>query len=60
MMNSMACLMLEHREEVSVGEEMSVSVIGSMNMKGCFWLRILPDAAGLQDIMLQNISSTIG
>ena len=60
LVHSSACLMLEHREEVKEGEEMHVSVIGSLNRKGRFWVRILPDDNGLQDIMLQNLSNTIG
>ena len=55
-----ACLLLEHRKEVEQGEEMSVSVIGSISKEGLFWLRILPDVDGLQDVMLENISNAIG
>ena len=60
LVHSMACLMLEHRAEVKAGEEMSVSVIGSLSNSGHFWVRLLPDDAGLQDVMLQNLSNSIG
>ena len=56
----MACLMLEHRAEVKAGEEMSVSVIGSLSNSGHLWVRLLPDDVGLQDVMLQNLSNSIG
>ena len=43
--------MLEHRAEVKAGEEMSVSVIGSLSNSGHFWVRLLPDDAGLMEIL---------
>lgn len=60
LVHSTACLMLEHRKEVEEGQEMRVSVIGSLSNEGRFWVRILPDESGLQDVMLQNLSNTIG
>ena len=60
LVHSSACVMLEHRREVEEEQEMKVSVIGSLSNKGKFWLRILPDDSGLQDVMLQNLSNTIG
>lgn len=60
LVHSMACLMLEHRSEVQVGEDMRVSIIGSLTNLGQFWVRLLPDDAGLQDVMLQNLSNSIG
>lgn len=60
LVHSMACFMLEHRSEVEVGEEARVSVIGSLAEEGQFCVRILSDDSGLQDIMLQNLSNSIG
>lgn len=60
LVHSTASLMLEHRGEVEEGEEMRVSVIGSFGKDGRFCVRILPDDVGMQDVMLQNLSNTIG
>lgn len=60
LVHATASLMLEHRREVEEGEETRVSVIGSLRKDGMFWVRILPDNVGLQDVMLQNLSNTLG
>ena len=60
LVHSAASLVLEHQGEMEEGEEMRVSVIGSLGKDGRFWVRILPDDMRLQDVMLQNLSNTIG
>ena len=60
LVHSSASLVLEHRGEVEEGDQMKVSVIGSLSKEGRFWVRILPDDGGIQDVMLQNLSNTIG
>lgn len=60
LLHSTASLVLEHQGEMEEGEEIGVSVIGSLGKDGRFWVRILPDDMRRQDMMLQNLSNTIG
>ena len=45
---------------MGIGEQVLVSAVGGMSAQGVFWVRVLPDETGLQDVMLQNIATTIG
>ena len=51
--------MADCSDEVREGDRVSVTAIGSIDPSGCFSVRILPDRDGLQDIMLQNISTSL-
>ena len=54
-----ACLMTDYSDEVAQGDSVSVTAIGSIDQSGSFWMRLLPNRDGLQDIMLQNISNSL-
>ena len=60
LVHTTASLTLDHRLEVGKGMTAKASVIGSMSTDGKFWVRPIPDDLGAQDIMLCNLSNTIG
>jgi len=59
MLQSSVSLLLEHREELKLGEKTRASVIGSINTRGNFWVRTLPENSSSQDIMLLILSNTM-
>ncbi len=48
-----------HAEEVAADQRLNVNTIGSINGRGVFWVRIVADEYGTQDIMLQNMSTAM-
>ena len=46
-------------DDVEVGNNVPVNVIGSINSEGFFWVRILPDQLQVKDLILQNISNSL-
>ncbi len=56
---STASFVIEHRDQLKEGDESKANVIGSMNLKGVFWIRILPRDGNIQDVMLLNLTNTM-
>ena len=56
---ALSCLLLQHKEEVAVGDKLSVAVVGSLSPQGTFWVHIIGDNQSEQITMLQNISAAI-
>ena len=56
---ALSCLLLQHEEEVAVGDKLSVAVVGSLSSQGTFWVHIIGDNQSEQITMLQNISAAI-
>ena len=59
MQQSSVSLLLEHREELKLGQKSRASVIGSINAQGHFWVHLWPDNYSTRDTMLLNLSTTM-
>ena len=46
-------------EEIKIGDKMAAVTVGQLSAQGNFWVRILPDPAERQVVMLQSISTAI-
>lgn len=45
-----------HTEELVPGAKVSVNVVGTVSPRGSFWLRLVAEDCGVQEVMLQNVS----
>ncbi len=54
-----ASLVTAPSDDVHVGDDVLVNVIGGMSSEGSFWVRVLPDQLQIKDIILRNISNCL-